>query len=137
MANNYVLYSDQTFRELVIPDWIAELHKWPLTTVDEEENELDIAWSLYDGFDQNIHRAGDPIPVKELDDGKLQRCNEDEATDFAVPYNSVGGDFHMWIKSLADAKPIPYEACMLSVPQMKDLLIVEPSFDSVHSSESL
>ena len=135
MANNYVLYSDETFRTTVVPDWIAELHDWPSTTFDEEENiYYSKVWTLYDGFEQNIHRGGNPVPVTELEDGNLVRCLEDEATDWAVPYNSVGGDFHMWIKSLADAKPVPYESCMLSVPQLKDLLIPEPSFDSVQES---
>ena len=127
MANNYVLYSDSTFRFLEIPDWIAEMHLWPLTqtTEDDDGNVATeaLTWNLYDAFEAHGYSAGEPFPVKELPDSRLERCSEEEATDWAVPYNSVGGDFHMWILDLAEAKPIEYEACVLSIKQIRALLV--------------
>lgn len=128
MANNYVIYSDETFRNLIIPDWVAELNGWPTTEIVEingEEVEQYKQWSLYEGYKTHGTSAGKPFPIREDLDGYAYRSSEEEATDWAAPYNSVGGDFHGWIKGLADLKQVDYEACYLSVTQTHAYIVKE------------
>jgi hypothetical protein len=130
MANIYIIYSKETFEDLSLPAWVANVHGWPdeqvIQEADEEAGEVEISmpWSLSEGCEALGLSAGNCIPV--IDDGvNLIRSDKDSATDFVLPYGSVGGDFHMWIKSLADAKPIAYEVCVKSVKQTRDILISE------------
>ena len=132
MANTYVIYSRKTFEELALPAWVARVHGWPDEQVIPEEydeyeeeptEEVSFPWTLKEGYELLGLQAGECIPVVD-DNVNLIRSNFEEATDFVVPYGSVGGDFHMFLKSLADAKPIAYEACVKSVKQMRELLKV-------------
>ena len=126
MANNYVIYSDDTFRTKELPDWVAELHGWPLVGVetDEEGNETEVAltWTLYEGFKAHGTRAGVPFPILEDEDGKARRVSEDQASDWAVPYNSVGGKFHSWIWDLCNLRNEDYKAVYQSIKECGDYI---------------
>lgn len=126
MAGNYIIASNATYHNAVLPDSVITSMGLPLviTSEDGEGNvtESPHAWTFETSLKASPYSKAapafpivvrDPLPpLRELDD------DNPEFTDWVCPNNNQGGNVHEVVMALAGAASVPYKAISLSRRQV-------------------
>ncbi len=124
MAVNYTIFSDDTYRNAIIPDVVCGEWGLPLTQYDEEtETEVPRTWTLEQVTDAGLNKAGRAFPVVEDENGVPDReVTAEQATDWVYPMGSTGRNIIEWIEDLAAIKQVDPNHCFLSICQTQRYL---------------
>ena len=118
MAVNYTIFSDDTYRNKLLPYTLVQEWGLPLTQWDEvEEMEEPRTWTLEQVDQAGLNSAGKTFPVQEDENGCPSREFEGAPTDWVRPFGSTGRNVIAWIEALAAAKGVDPNHCFLSVKQ--------------------
>jgi len=122
MAVNYLIVSDTTYKNVVLPDSVVQEFGLPITQEDEETGEVTPrTWTL-EQCDAHGNPAGNAFPVQEDENGVPSREFEGEPTDWLFPLGSTGRNLIEFIDALAAAKPVDSNHVFLSIKQTHEYL---------------
>ncbi len=119
MASRYLIASDATYKNVVLPDNVITELGLPLTVLDENDVEQPHAWTIETALPASpVSRAGPAFPIVVQDPEPPLRDFEGPNTDWVCPVNNLGGNIDLVIMGLSAAAQVPYVTVSLSPRQL-------------------
>jgi hypothetical protein len=116
MAGKYLIVSDETYYNLILPDAAVVSLGLPLVITDEDGNEEPHSWTLEVGLQASPHsKAGPCKPIIVQDpEPPITEVLEGEQTDWVCPINNMGGSMDQVVMDLAELAGVEYHHIALS-----------------------